>query len=162
MYEVVQVGTGLRSGRAGRFDALDKTTQCRLATWKWFLALNALAQFGYQLLCSRGIDTWGSKFDALYTHQDATDRTLRIAQEGILKVAGSVRWIELCFARRVKRDGTQAARYRRVNEQLLSVAPYCRHLILTAPVETCIAVQHGQIYGHPCDVVMACRGRARL
>ena len=104
-YGLLQLGAHLLIGRIARLDTLDQTTQCRLATWKWFLTLNALAEFGQQLLCSRGIDTRSSKFDALYTHQDGTDRTLRIAQERILKVAGSVSWIELCFARRVKRDG---------------------------------------------------------
>jgi len=78
--------------------------------------LDALAQSSLELLRSRGIDTRGRRFDALNTHQEATDRPVRIAKEPVLKVAGSMRWIELCFARRVKRDGAHAARYRRVNE----------------------------------------------
>ena len=115
-YELLQVGSQLPIRRIARLDALDQTTQCRLAAWKWLLALNALAQFGHQLLCSRGIDARRRKFDALYPCAEAADHALRIAQERILKVAGSVRWIELRFTRRVKRDGTHAARYRRVNE----------------------------------------------
>ena len=114
--DLIQLGAHFLIGRIARLDTRDQTAQCRLATWKWFLALNALAEFGFQLLCSRDIDTRESKFDSLYTRSDGTDRALRIAQERILKVAGSVRWIEFCFAHRVKLNSAHAAGYRRINE----------------------------------------------
>ena len=46
--------------------------------------MNALTEFGLQLLCGRDIDAREGKFDALYARPDGTDRTLRIAQEPLV------------------------------------------------------------------------------